>query len=75
MYKLGHLLDKRMEWWEHIDMSSREFNFFALGDGLVISALICEDIARPDPVAHLLSAVGPQPRACATDGRPQVDWR
>ena len=74
-YKLGHCLDKRREWWEHIDVSSREFNFFALGDGLVISALICEDLARPDPVGDLVRAVGPNMVFALLMDGPQVDWR
>jgi hypothetical protein len=72
---LGHYLDKTREWWEHIDVSSREFNFFALGDGLVISALICEDLARPDPVGDLLRAVGPNMVFALLMDGPQVDWR
>lgn len=74
-YKLGHYLDPTREWWEHIDISSREFNFFALGDGLVISALICEDLARPDPVGDLLRAVGPNMVFALLMDGPQVDWR
>jgi hypothetical protein len=74
-YKLGHYLDKTKEWWEHIDVSSREFNFFALGDGLVISALICEDLARPDPVGDLLRAVGPNMVFALLMDGPQIDLR
>jgi hypothetical protein len=58
-YKLQRHLDPNRQWWEHIDIASREFMFYALGDGLVFSTLICEDLARPDPVGDLLRAVGP----------------
>lgn len=58
-YRLERSLDPRKDWWEHIDISSREFTFFAIGDGMVISALICEDLARPDPVGDMVRAVGP----------------
>jgi hypothetical protein len=74
-YKLGRYLDKTREWWEHIDVSSREFNFYALGDGLVISALICEDLARPDPVGDLLRAVGPNMVFALLMDGPQLDSR
>jgi hypothetical protein len=74
-YKLGRQLDETREWWEHIDVSSREFNFYALGDGLVISALICEDLARPDPVGDLLRAVGPNMVFALLMDGPQLDTR
>jgi hypothetical protein len=52
-------LDANKKWWEHIDLSSREFMFVALGKGRVISVLVCEDLARPDPVGDLIRAVAP----------------
>jgi hypothetical protein len=52
-------LDPERSWWEHIDLSSREFMFVSMGRGRVISVLICEDLARPDPVGDLIRAVGP----------------
>lgn len=74
-YKLLDELSPKREWWEHIDISSREFNFFALGDGLVISALICEDLARPDPVGDLLRAVGPNVVFALLMDGPQINDR
>jgi hypothetical protein len=53
------LLDKDRRWWEHISLSNREFMFVSLDKGLVVSVLICEDLARPDPVGNLLRSVGP----------------
>jgi hypothetical protein len=53
------LLDPDKGWWEHIDLSSREFMFLSLGKGRVISVLVCEDLARPDPVGDLIRAVAP----------------
>ncbi len=57
-YELSNLEEGR-EWWEHIDISSRRFMFNSLGKGQVISTLICEDLARPDPVGDLIRAVAP----------------
>lgn len=74
-YKLTDELDIDREWWEHIDISSREFNFFALGDGLVVSALICEDLARPDPVGDLIRAVGPNLVVALLMDGPQIQTR
>jgi hypothetical protein len=58
-YHLEIDLDPKKQWWEHIDISSREFMFYAARDGLVFTTLICEDLARPDPVGDLVRAVGP----------------
>jgi hypothetical protein len=52
-------LSSDKSWWEHIDLSSRECMFLSLGKGRVISVLICEDLARPDPVGDLIRAVAP----------------
>ena len=52
-------LDPGRSWWEHIDLSSREFMFVSMGRGRVVCVLICEDLARPDPVGDLIRAVGP----------------
>jgi hypothetical protein len=57
-YELSEL-DPTKDWWEHIDISSRKFMFNSLGKGRVISVLICEDLARPDPVGDLIRAVAP----------------
>lgn len=55
----GLSLDPAKSWWEHISLLSRRFMFVSLDRGLVASVLICEDLARPDPVGDLLRAVGP----------------
>lgn len=58
-YGLGSQLDPTREWWEHISLSNREINFITLKDWLTICVLICEDLARPDPVGDLVRCVGP----------------
>jgi hypothetical protein len=58
-YDLGQRLDPSRQWWEHIQVGPRELNFVTLADWLVLSFLICEDLARIDPVNQLLHAVGP----------------
>jgi len=59
-YHLGAALDPAMRWWEAVDIDRRHLTFFAIGDwGLTICPLICEDLARPDPVADVIRAVGP----------------
>ena len=58
-YGLGGRLNPKKQWWEHIDLENRELLFFSLRPWMVMSILICEDLARPDPVGDLVRAVGP----------------
>lgn len=59
MYGLGASLNPARDWWEHIAITSREVRFFALNSDITICCLICEDLARQDPVADLVRNVGP----------------
>ena len=58
-YGLGSCLDVASKWWEHISVGNRELNFVALDDWLTVCPLICEDLARQDPISELVRAVGP----------------
>jgi hypothetical protein len=58
-YALGGRLDPEKQWWEHISVDDRTLNFFSLLPWLVLTPLVCEDLARPDPVGDLVRAVGP----------------
>jgi hypothetical protein len=58
-YSLGSSLGTDCSWWEHINISRREVTFLHLQPWLTASVLICEDLARQDPVSTLVRAVGP----------------
>jgi len=58
-YGLGGVLTPFREWGECVDITDRHLNFISLSGDLVLAVLICEDLARPDPVANLVRAVGP----------------
>ncbi|HWB59740.1 MAG TPA: hypothetical protein VG733_09615 [Chthoniobacteraceae bacterium] len=58
-YGLGGVLDPTIDWWENMHLSPRELRFVSCYPWLTFSNLICEDLARPDPVTTLLRAVGP----------------
>ncbi len=58
-YGLGSCLDVASNWWEHISIGSRELHFVVLDDWLTVCPLICEDLARQDPISELVRAVGP----------------
>jgi hypothetical protein len=57
-YGLGSRLSVDRSWWEHISLHDRRLLFVSF-PALVMSVLICEDLARPDPVGDLIRAVGP----------------
>ncbi|HVR11585.1 MAG TPA: hypothetical protein VMW75_26310, partial [Thermoanaerobaculia bacterium] len=58
-YGLGGQLDPSRRWWEHIEVEARRLVFLSLQPWLSICALVCEDLARQEPVARLVRAVGP----------------
>lgn len=58
-YGLGSSLDVAVNWWEHISIGSRDLYFVVLDDWLTICPLICEDLARQDPIGELVRAIGP----------------
>jgi hypothetical protein len=62
-------------WWEHIDVGARELIFVAYSSWLVFAVLICEDLARPDPVGDLVRAVGPNLVVALLMDGPQTEKR
>lgn len=58
-YGLGQQLDPMNPLWEEIDVHSREIWFALNRRNWVQAFLICEDLARMDPVLPVVNAVGP----------------
>jgi predicted amidohydrolase len=58
-YNLGGVLNPNKSWWEHIQLHDRTLTFVSLLSTFTLSVLICEDLARPDPVADVVRVVGP----------------
>lgn len=58
-YGLGKALDNRRLWWEPMHVRPREINFVCANPWLCMAPLICEDLARPDPVADVIRSIGP----------------
>lgn len=58
-YELGGRLPASKDCWEKIDVGDRSVNFMTLTAWLTTCALICEDLARQEPVAEVIRAVGP----------------
>lgn len=74
-YNLGNVLDPEHMWWEDIDVHSRKLQFDVNRHEAVIAALICEDLARYDPVLPVLTAVGPTIVIALLMDGPQLEAR
>jgi len=58
-YNLGGVLSPNGNWWEGINIKKRKVNFINIGEEITLCPLICEDLARQDPIADLIRTVGP----------------
>jgi hypothetical protein len=58
-YNIAGALHPAVRWWEAMDVPRRSVQFLDLGGGIVVAAVVCEDLARLDGVAELLRSVGP----------------
>jgi hypothetical protein len=58
-YGLAERLDPGRRWWEAIDIRKRTLTFVTLQDDITLCPLVCEDLARPDPVTDVIREVGP----------------
>ncbi len=74
-YGLPYELAARHSWWEAIDLSPRCCTFFSANKWLTFCVLICEDLARQDPVAELVRSVGPNLVVALLMDGPQIQQR
>lgn len=74
-YQLAANLDPSLEWWEAIDISRRELYFYNFCSWLTFCGLVCEDLARQDPVADIIRAVGPNLLVALLMDAPQLKSR
>lgn len=58
-YGLGGSLRSDWSWWEYCSLEERHLVFVALTPWLSFCVMICEDLARQDPIAELVRSVGP----------------
>jgi hypothetical protein len=58
-YGLAHVLGMGCDWWEDVDVTRRACSFFQISSGACVAAVVCEDLARVEPVHTVLRAVGP----------------
>jgi len=74
-YHLGGSLDPKCNWWENIDVHDRKLQFSVDKHEAVITALVCEDLARHEPVLPVISAVGPSLVVALLMDGPQLKTR
>ena len=57
-YHLGAALHPHIRWWEAMDVPRQAIQFIEVAE-LVLTALVCEDLAHSDDIAQLIRSVGP----------------
>lgn len=58
-YNLGAVLAGNRDWWEAINISRRQLSVLAPNNWLTLCPLICEDLARLEPVSEIIRGIGP----------------
>jgi hypothetical protein len=74
-YHLGHVLDPNCKWWEQIDVSYRHCYVTLFRSQATLSVLVCEDLARYDPVLTVMNAIGPNLVIALLMDGPQLEQR
>ena len=57
-YHLGGALHPTRRYWEDIEVPERQLRFASFGEWLTLCHLICEDLARLDPVSDVIRSAG-----------------
>ena len=58
-YGISKSLNPSNNWWEGIPLGRRVIDFFVPRAGTAMTVLICEDLARADPVQTVVRSIGP----------------
>jgi hypothetical protein len=74
-YNLQHVLGEQISLYEAIDVSLRECSFHIFREGASLAVLVCEDLARIDPVQGVVRAVGPNLVITLLMDGPQLERR
>ena len=74
-YGLGGRLDPGKSWWECVRIPRRRLPFWSVNAGLCFCVLICEDLARQEPIADLVRSVGPNLVIALLMDGPQLNHR
>lgn len=74
-YNLASSLDPGRKWWENIAIDRRHLVTLHTSNGVKLCPLICEDLARQEPVAQAVRSVGPNLVISLLLDGPQLDFR
>jgi hypothetical protein len=74
-YHLGDSLYPDSFWWEYIDVTDRKCLFHVFRHGLSLATLVCEDLARVDPVQPVVRSIGPNLLIALLMDGPQLERR
>lgn len=74
-YQFAKVFDPEKRWWEDIEIAERKMHFFTASSWLTMCHLICEDLARVDPVSQVVRAVGPTLLIALLEDGPQLEGR
>lgn len=58
-YNIGSVLSGNRDWWESIKISRRQLSVLTPNNWLTLCPLICEDLARLEPVSEVIRGIGP----------------
>ena len=73
-YKLGAVLSSNKKWWESCQIGSRKIISYH-DNHIQICPLICEDLARQDPIAPVVRSLGPSLVVALLLDGPQIKGR
>lgn len=74
-YQLATKLPTHRNWFEYISTSQRKLTVFSPNSWLSIVALICEDLARLEPVSEVIRGIGPTLMLALLSDGPQLSNR
>lgn len=74
-YKLEGKFDTHKSWFEHSSISQRRLTILSPNSWLTLTSLICEDLARQEPVGDLIRGIGPTLLIALLSDGPQFQFR
>ncbi|EST56946.1 hypothetical protein K151_3200 [Proteus hauseri ZMd44] len=74
-YNLSASLNPDKKWWENISVGRRKLTTLETANGVILCPLVCEDLARQEPVAQAVRAIGPNLVVCLLLDGPQIAQR
>jgi hypothetical protein len=74
-YGLSSSLDPKRIYWENLELGDRHLCFVGLHPRLLTAVLICEDLARQEPIGELVKSVGPNLVVAILMDGPQLSTR